>query len=321
MPQKIIKKTKNNKKREHNNKGYKKIVFVIVLILLLIIAIKNKPIKKNSETTQLVLNNENITEKLANPIFFENNQIYMSYEDIKKFFDETLYTEEDTGCIITTSDRKLAIIKKDEQTIKVNNSNVDVKNIIVEQDNKTYIAMSELKIVYNYEIEKIEKTNIITIDMLDRKSVKAYANKNIKIKEDKSIASKSIDDVKKGNWLFFINDEGSYSKVRTQDGIIGYVKKKYLTNFINEREDFIEESKAFKEENSINKDISNEAISSFEKRQNIINSLLQETIKNDKMYVQISYNGEENFYFERFKIEVVPILKECGIEIIFNRGK
>ena len=321
MPQKIIKKTKNNKKRKHNNKGYKKIVFVIVLILILIIVIRNKPIKKNNEITQLVLNNKNITKELLDPIIIENNQIYMSYEDIKKFFDETLYTEEDTGCIITTSDRKVAIIKKDEQTIKVNNSNVDVKNIIVEQDNKTYIAMSELKIVYNYEIEKIEKTNIITIDMLDRKSVKAYANKNIKIKEDKSIASKSIDDVKKGNWLFFINDEGSYSKVRTQDGIIGYVKKKYLTNFINEREDFIEESKAFKEENSINKDISNEAISSFEKRQNIINSLLQETIKNDKMYVQISYNGEENFYFERFKIEVVPILKECGIEIIFNRGK
>ena len=321
MPLKIIKKNKQNKKRKHNNKGYKKVAFIIVLVLLLLFIIKHKPIKKNNEITKLVLNNENITSKLAHSIILENNQIYMSYEDVKQFFDEALYTEEDTGFIITTSDKKLAFIKKDDQTMKVNNSNVDVKDIIIEHNNRIYIAISELKIVYNYEIEKIEKTNIITIDMLNKKSVKAYVNKNIKIKENNSIISKTVDDVKKGNWLFFINDEGSYSKVRTQDGIIGYVKKKYLTNFINEREDFIEESKAFKEENSINKDISNEAISSFEKRQNIINSLLQEAIKNDKMYVQISYNGEENFYFERFKIEVVPILKECGIEIIFNRGK
>lgn len=315
MPQKIIKKTKNNKKRKHNNKGYKKIVFAIVLILILIIVIRNKPIKKNNEITQLVLNNKNITKELLDSIIIENNQIYMSYEDIKKFFDETLYTEEDTGCIITTSDRKLAIIKKDDQTMRVNNSNVDVKNIIIEQDNKIYIAISELTIVYNFEIEKIEKTNIITIDMLNKKSVKAYANKNITIKEDKGVISKSIDEVKKGNWLFFINDENGYAKVRTQDGIIGYVKKKYLSNYINVREDLEFEDKNFKEENSINRDITNDDISTYEKRQKIIDLILHEAIKNDKMYVQISYNGEENIFYERFKIEVVPILKECGIEI------
>ena len=315
MPQKIIKKTKNNKKRKHNNKGYKKIVFAIVLILILIIVIRNKPIKKNNEITQLVLNNKNITKELLDPIIIENNQIYMSYEDIKQFFDETLYTEEDTGCIITTSDRKLAIIKKDDQTMRVNNSNVDVKNIIIEQDSKIYIAISELTIVYNFEIEKIEKTNIITIDMLNKKSVKAYANKNIKIKEDKSIVSKSIDDVKKGNWLFFIDEEDGYAKVRTQDGIIGYVKKKYLSNFINVREDLKIENKNFEEENSINRDITNDDISTYEKRQKIIDLILHEAIKNDKMYVQISYNGEENIFYERFKIEVVPILKECGIEV------
>ena len=315
MPQKIIKKTKNNKKRKHNNKGYKKIVFVIVLILILIIVIRNKPIKKNNEITQLVLNNKNITKELLDPIIIKNNQIYMSYEDIKKFFDETLYTEEDTGCIITTSDRKLAIIKKDDQTMRVNNSNVDVKNIIIEQDSKIYIAISELTIVYNFEIEKIEKTNIITIDMLNKKSVKAYANKNIKIKEDKGVISKVLDDVKKGNWLFYINDESGYAKVRTQDGIIGYVKKKYLSNYINVREDLEFEAKNFKEENSINRDITNDDISTYEKRQKIIDLILHEAIKNDKMYVQISYNGEANIFYERFKIEVVPILKECGIEI------
>ena len=126
--------------------------------------------------------------------------------------------------------------------------------------------------------------------------------------------SSNVDKVKKGTWLYFINSEDGYAKVRTQNGIIGFVKEKSLNSFINERDDFLIESKSFREEYSIKKDISKEDISSFEKRQNIINLILQEAVKNDKMYVQISYNGEENANYERFKIEIVPILKECGIE-------
>lgn len=314
MLQKNVKKKKHNKKSK-NNKSYKKIAFVIILILLCFIIIKNKPEKNNYQITQIVLNNENITEKLEKQIIIENEQIYMSYEDIKTFLDKTLYTEEETGLIITTSDKKLGVINLEDQTLKINGSNVEVKNIIKKENEKNYIAISELNNVYNYKIEYIEKNNIITIDSLNKKSIKAYTKSNVKIKKENSIFSKNIEKVKKGTWLYFINEENGYSKVRTQSGNIGYVKKKSLTNFINEREDLIEEPKAFKENNSINKDISKEDISSFEKRQNIINSLLQEAIKNDKMYVQISYNGEKNFYYERFKIEVVPILKECGIEI------
>ena len=314
MLQKNIKKKKHNKKNK-NNKSYKKIAFVILLILLCFIIIKNKPEKNNYQTTQIILNNENITSKLEKKIITENEQIYMSYEDIKNFLDNTLYTEEDTGLIITTSDKKIGVINSEKQTLKINGSNVDVKNIIKKENEENYIDISELKNVYNYSINYLKNNNIITIDSLNKKSIKAYTKKSVNIKKENSIFSKSIEKVKKGTWLYFINEENGYSKVRTQSGNIGYVKKKLLSNFVNEREDFIEEPKPFKEDNSINKDISKEDISSFEKRQNIINSLLQEAIKNDKMYVQISYNGENNFYYERFKIEVVPILKECGIEI------
>ena len=285
-----------------------------MFILISFFIIKNKSIKRNYQTTQLIINNENITDKLQNSMIIENNQIYMSYNDVKLFLDESLYTEDNTDLIITASDRKIAVMDAQNQTLKINGSNVEAKDIIIKKDEKVYIAISELKSVYNYEIEKIDETNTITIDSLNKKCVKAYAKKNIKVKREKKMMSSSVDKVKKGNWVYFINEENGYAKVRTQKGIIGYVKLKALNNYVNEREDFSLESKVFKEDNSITKDISKEDISSFEKRQNIINLILQEAIKNDKMYVQISYNGEENANYERFKIEIVPILKECGIE-------
>jgi len=315
MANKKTKNNKNTKKIKNNNKGYKKLAFVIILILLSIFIIKNRTIKKNYETTQIILNNENISHKLENDIIFENNQIYMSYNDIKTILDKTLYTEESTGLIITTSDRKLAIINKEEQTLKINGSNVEVKNIVIQKNETLYMAISELKNVYNCEIEKIDETNVITIDMLNKKCIKAYSKKNIKIKEKNELLSSNIDEVKKGNWVYFISEENGYAKVRTQNGIIGYVKNNLLNNFITERDDFIEKAKTFKEENSIMKDITKEDISSFKKRENIINLILQQAIKNDKMYVKISYSGENNIYYERFKIEVIPILKECGVEI------
>lgn len=305
--------TKSNIK--HNNKGYKKIAFVIVLILLLFIIVKNKSIKNNYNSIQIILNNENITEKLENPIIIENEQIYMSYNDIKDFLDKSLFTENETNLIITASDKKLAVIDPQNQTLEINSSNVDVKNIVIDRDEKKYIAISELKNVYDYDIKNIKKTNIITIDSLNKRSIKAYAKKNLKVKKDKALLSSNIDEIKKGNWLYYINEENDYAKIRTQNGFLGYVKKKSLANFVNERDDFVEEKKEFNEENALKYDISKEDLTTFEKRKKIINIILQEAIKNDNMYVQIIYTGEPNFEYERFKIEVNPVLRECGITI------
>ena len=71
----------------------------------------------------------------------------------------------------------------------------------------------------------------------------------------------------------------------------------------------------FREENALKQDISKEDLTTFEKRKKIINIILQEAIKNGNMYVQIIYTGESNFEYERFKIEVIPVLRECGITV------
>ena len=309
------KKQNNKRNKKHNNKGYRRIAFVIVFILLFLVVIKNKPIKNNYTNIQVILNNENITEKIESPIIIENEQIYMGYNDIKNFLDESLYTENETNLIITASDKKIAAINPQNQTLEINGSNIEVKNIYLERDGKKYIAVSELKNVYNYEITNIKKTNIITIDSLNKKSTKAYAKKNLKVKKENNALSANIDVIKKGSWLYFINEENDYAKIRTQNGVLGYVKKKSLANFVNERDDFIEEVKEFSEENALKQDISNEDLTTFEKRKKIINIMLQEAIKNGNMYVQIIYTGESNFEYERFKIEVIPVLRECGITI------
>lgn len=288
---------------------------MIIVLVIIVINLQNKFIKPNHEKSQTILNNENITSKLKDEIIIENEKVYMSFDDIKNFLDSTIYKEETTNSIVTTSNKKISVLKKDEENIQINGSKQKAKNILIEKDEKTYIAISELENVYDYKFEYIKNSNTITIDSLSKECIKAYANKNIKIKEQNKKFSKIVGKVSKGNWLIYINEENGVAKVRTQDGTIGYVKKVELDNFVTERENFIEKEKNITTEKPVEYDITGKDITTLEKRIDIIKLILQETIKNDNMYVKIIYNGEDNFEFERFKIEITPMLHECGIKI------
>ena len=301
------KSSKHIKNKKQNNKGYKKIAFVVIFILIVIIAIKNSNKVQNTENTQIIINNNNVTKELQNNLIKENDKIYMSFEDIQKFIDNTIYKEDETGTIITTSPKKLATLKTGEAQININGASQKEKDIVIEKNDKDYIAISELP-----------TTNIATIDSLNKKMIKAYTKKTIKIKEQNNLFSKNIEKVEKGNWLVCIEQEGKMTKVRTQNGNIGYVQTNKLNNFVTEREDFnLVDNSNSQTNNKLEYDISKKDISTFEKRQNIINLILQEAIKNDKMYVKITYNGAEEQKYDRFKIEITPILSECGIKVEF----
>lgn len=317
MARKNSKHIKKKKNKKYYNKSYKKIAFVVVLILIiiLIINLKSTPGKIKNEKTQIILNNENITSNLQDEIITENEKIYMSFNDIQKFLDKTIYQEDETGLIITSSNKKIATIKQGEENITINGSDKKSKDILLEKNDKKYIAISELEDVYDYSFNYIDGSNIVTIDNLNKKSVKAYAKKKLKIKEEKKQFSKILEIVEKGKWVVLISEENGYAKVRTPNGIIGYVKKNALDNYVTEREDFEEASSEVFDGEKLEYDITKKDISNFEKRLNIINLILQEAIKNDKIYVEIIYNGTNNLEFERFKVEIAPVLQECGIKI------
>ena len=300
-----------------NNKGLNKIALIIVFILIIIIILKLSLSVNNKKysKTQIILNNNNITAELKDDIILKDKKIYMSFEDIKNTLDTTIYQEEETNLIITSSEYKVASLNPDnKETITINGANQEGKDSVINENEKTYINISDLESVYNCEIKYIETTNIVTIDNLNKKLVKATVKNNVKVKEKNKLFSKTIEKLKKDDEVIYICDEEEKAKIRTKNGNIGYINKKSLDNFINEREDF-ENINTKTSEKQLEYDITGKDLTSFKKREEVINLILQEAIENDNMYVKVLYNGEKDFYFERFKIEVIAILKECGITI------
>ena len=196
----------------------------------------------------LVLNEKNITEDLKNNIYIsEKGTIYLSQEDIKNIFDPNIFYDENYNQIITTSDTKVANISINNKQITVNNSTYNLIEPIIKINDKIYLPISDMKEVYNIEVNYIESTNIVIIDKLNKGMIQAQASEDTEIKFKPRKFSKVVGELKKGQDIncFYTTSKG-WREIRTKDGIVGYVKANKVTNDRIIRQD-IEQKKDAKE--------------------------------------------------------------------------
>jgi spore germination protein YaaH len=220
------------------------IAIALIAIVLIFTFAKNFTKDENEGKIALIINNKDVTARLKKDIFIdEQGIIYLSKEDIANFFDEYIYLEEETNQIITTYGTKVAALSLEQNKMTINGSTTNILKTVIEKDETYYMPFSEMNDIYNVEIKYIEKTNTITVDSLDKEQIKYTASKNISIKSKTTAISKTLDKVKKGEKVIYISStEKGWAKVRTENGIIGYVKENKLTNKITVRED-MEENK------------------------------------------------------------------------------
>ena len=187
----------------------------------------------------LIINNKDVTtsERLKNEVIVENDVVYISQADLSNFFDKYLYYDRKYDQYITTSGTKEASIKVGENKITINGIASNIKGKIMQRGDVVYFPISDMKAVYNIDIKNIQSTNIILIDSLDREQIQAEATKKVSVKIKAKNLSRTIEKVDKGESVIYIStSDNGWTKVRTQDGRIGYVKDKYLTNKTTIRE-------------------------------------------------------------------------------------
>ena len=237
---------------------------IISLIALGIVAVifvvaPNYTMEEDDGRTHLIINNNNLTtsDRLSNDVIIENGVIYLSEQDISRFFDNYLYYESKYNQYITTSNTKVATIEVGTNKMEVNGISTPISGTIIERDgvdgNKiVYLPFSEMKDIYNVEIQNIEETNTILIDSLDREQITAEATKNFSVKLKTKFFSRTIDKVKKGEQVVIISKtDNGWAKIRTAKGKIGYVKLDKLQNEKKVRENMEQEKQIENEKISI----------------------------------------------------------------------
>lgn len=231
-------------KREAANKRGKiiKIIVLIIIIILMALLVWLKApdyyVKEVKDKTNLVINNNNVTSKMKDDVYIDSKGvIYLSINDVKNYFDKYINYDESSNRLITTSDTKIATLIKDKKNIDINGATVSIASTVIEKDGKIYIPFSELaQNVYNVEIEHKESTDRVVIDSLDRELKKADSKKNVKVKYKAKKFSKTLAKVKQGEKVVVISQDDKWSKIRTENGIVGYVKNKTIANLTYVRE-------------------------------------------------------------------------------------
>lgn len=348
------------KKKKQNLKFVRNIIIGILALFVVAFIVNTAPGYKRDKyknLINLVIGDENVTEKLQKPIYKDNNgAIYISKEDIQELLDKTLYYDENEKMVIATSEVSVASMKIGESKINIKGTTVDTLGELVEKEGTIYIPIKDFKTVYNIEIKFLEDQNVVIIDKLNEGMIKAEAEKKVKIRYKQRSLSKKIGTLNVGDTVsaFYTTSKG-WRLIRTEDGIVGYVKANVLTNEYILRQDMPQKPKTGR----ISAEIKDGTILKIEQNKIIIKDLLRltdeeitikntDTIKqNEKIWANLridnanleSYEtrtkiiknivsiamrndisginiiGIEKTDLNRFIIELAPHLREVGIKI------
>ena len=231
------------------------IIAIIIIALVLIVGaiggyyvIKRNYIVSKINQTNLIINNSNATSSLKNNVYIKNGVVYVSKPDIFNFFDNTIIYDEKYNQVVTTSSTKIASLPIDSKQIQVNSSNTTIKAGAIILDEVAYVPISELDEVYNIKTTYVESEDLVYIDSLDREQQTATLKKDSSIKYKPTIISATLAKAKQGDTLTIANRSdypvpNGWTRVRTENGTLGYIQTGKLNEFKTIREKAEEKAK------------------------------------------------------------------------------
>ena len=224
-----------------------KLVIIIFVLALLgfgsIFVYKVAPNYINKDITNktnLIINFSNVTGRTKQEMIIdENNIVYLSMDDIKNYYDKHIYYDDEYNQIITSSDTKLAVLKIDDNNMTINGKKVKINGSAKVINNVYYLPFSEMEEVYNVKIYRPE--NKVVIESLDRELVVSKVTKNVSIKYKATALSRTIEKLNENDKVIIAKSQENtlpegWVKVRTQNGNLGYIEEKYLSESVVERE-------------------------------------------------------------------------------------
>ncbi len=241
--EKVFLKNRNAKRKmkKKNITNLVRIILLIIIFVILAIILNKYIIFDKNKTTNLVINNNNVTSRLKNSVLQEDGVIYLSEDDISNFFDKHIYLEKENNKIITTYNKKIAEVSLEENVININGSTKKTSAHAIEKDNTIYLPISEMTEVYDIEIGNNDEAKVITLDSLSKEQKKAIVTSSLSVKSSTNFLAKTIDRIKKGESIVVISTDKKYSKIRTEKGKIGYIKTNKIANEYMVRDNMTDE--------------------------------------------------------------------------------
>lgn len=219
-------KSKNLKKFK-NTRLFKILRIVLVLVIILVIWNVVKILtRKAPDKVSLIIGDEKIALK-HDIIIDKYNNIFMSIDDVKNIYDENIYFN--NNMLITTYNKHIAVLEINKTTMKVNDVVLETKGTLKEINGTIYLPFSDMEDVYDFTESYNKEAKALNVDSKLKEKKRAVVLKTTNLKETTGNFAKTLERVKKTQYVTVFETKGDFVKVRTKAGNIGYIKTKKIS--------------------------------------------------------------------------------------------
>ena len=223
------------RKKRKNNLTFVSFLFIILFFIFLrIFILKYKTVDFFEYYNLSADSGAVIVEDKVSGFGFEENEndIYFCFDFVKSFIDPYIFWDEAEKKLTITTEDKVIRMKSNELDYYINNEPLSLDIPFYIEDNTPYIPSSILKKLYNIKINKIEKSNIISINFNDKDFYTAETVKSTKMTFN---SEKPFTNIKgklgKGTSVYIYPDDSTEElyKIKTDLGYVGYAPKKIFS--------------------------------------------------------------------------------------------
>ncbi|MDO5293746.1 MAG: glycosyl hydrolase family 18 protein [bacterium] len=216
-------------------------ILLVVIIAAIAIFQKITPSKETKELSEYYeVKDDEILIFMENSLYEEkglyiNNKIYLEYDTVINEINKRFYWDSVEKILSVTTPKEIIKVQEGASSYLVNKSTEKTEYPIVKLvDDKVYVAIDFVKMYSNVEYETFLNPNRVVINCHWGEQFQyAQADKDVSVRTSPSIKSPILTDVKAGGLFIYAVSEreevgNGFVKVMTEDGIIGYVRSKYL---------------------------------------------------------------------------------------------
>lgn len=179
-----------------------------------------------AEKNHLIIGGDIITD-VEEPLL-EDGNILLSFNAIKKYLDPNAYWDEKLGKVVFTTKDKLITMKTDKLSAMVNQKPVDLNIPARDVDKIPYIPIEFLQEMLDITAT-LASGRIAVIDYNKEPIITGKLLEQRGVKRDSSIFSPFVvKNLDAGEKVRVFDRTRKWCKVRTKDGVMGYIEDKYL---------------------------------------------------------------------------------------------
>lgn len=180
-----------------------------------------------NNTNNLVYKDERIN--LTEPVMVMSDQIYVSYSFANTYVSDIIFYDEIEKVMTLTNAREIVRLYPGKEN-EIEFAGIKGKYSLEEKDGELYIAAHLLEDFFNVRIEKAEDERLfIAYDDREEQEQATIARKT-SLRTHPRQKSTVVENLGKGQNVIIYAEEDGFARVRSENGIIGYVPSSSLKN-------------------------------------------------------------------------------------------